>query len=129
LYPSLVSSTGTRNVRGSQREVGGGVAAGRSRRGVARGCRRGGGTSRTRGGAARGAIRGGSGSSQKRSFVPSTIPWQTLHTDTDIAPTPLTFSEPTGSQIVLPSNPCPVDFLSTFLDEDVLGHIMDETNR
>jgi len=79
------------------------------------------GLGRTRGGAARGAIRGGSGSSQKRSFVPSTIPWQTLHTDTDIAPTPLTFSEPTGSQIVLPSNPCPVDFLSTFLDEDVLG--------
>ena len=50
-------------------------------------------------------------------------------TDTDTAPTPLTFNEPSGPQIVLPSNPQPVDFLSTFLDEDVLGHIMDETNR
>ena len=104
-------------------------------RGVLRGSRRraGGGASRTRGGekrGGRGAARGGrSGNSRKRNFVSSTIPWQTASTNTDTAPTPLTFTEPTGQQIVLPSNPQPVDFLSTFLDEDVLGHIVDETNR
>ena len=102
-----------------------GAARGRRREGVARG----GGVRETRGGG-RGVARGGRGArSQRRNFVPSTIPWQTKDTDTDSAPIPLTFSETTGPQIVLPSNPHPVDFLSTFLDENVLGHTMDETNR
>ena len=105
-------------LRGSRRRAGGGAIA-----------------SRTQGGGklgGRGAARGGrSGSTRKRNFVSSTIPWQTANTDTDSAPTPLTFTEPTGQQIqiILPSSPQPVDFLSAFLDEDVLGHIVGETNR
>ena len=64
-----------------------------------------------------------------RFFVHSTIPW--THTDirTDSPPTPFSFNETTGPHLHLPSDPQPDDFLSAFHDEDVLGHIMDETNR
>ena len=107
------------------------MARGRIRGAVARGDRsRGRGAARggARGRGARGAT-GGRGGSRQRNIVPSTIPWQTADITTDTAPTPLTFTETPGPQIELPSAPRPVDFLITFLDEDVLGHVMDETNR
>ena len=111
----------------------GGMARGRTRGAVARGAR--GDSSRGRG-AARGGARGrgsrgatrGRGGSRQRNIVLSTIPWQTADV-TNTAPMPLTFTETPGPQIELPSTPQPVEFLTTFLDEDVLGHVMDETNR
>ena len=66
---------------------------------------------------------------EKNELCPSTILWQSADTDTDTAPTLLRFDEPTGPRISLPSSPQPVDFLSTFLDEDILGQIVEETNR
>ena len=97
---------------------------------MARGRGRGGVTGRGRGrGGATGRVTG-RGRGRGKNFVPSTIPWKSVDIRTDTAPTqPLTFTETAGPRIDLPSNPQPVDFLSTFVDKDVLGHIMDETNR
>ena len=91
-----------------------------------RGRGRGGATGRGRGrGGVTGRVTG-----RGKNFVPSTIPWKSVDIRTDTATTqPLTFTETAGPRIDLPSNPQAVDFLSTFVDEDILGHIMDETNR
>ena len=96
------------------------MARGGGVRGRGRGGARGRGSGGVRGGIGRG--RGGG----RTNFVPSTIPWQSADTDTDTAPTLLTFDEPTGPRISLPSSPQPVDFLSTFLNEDILGHIVED---
>ena len=99
---------GRGNVRGGRRGEGRGGARGGGVRGRGRGGARGRGSGGVRGGIGRG--RGGG---RRKNFVPSTIPWQSADTDTDTAPTPFTFDEPTGPRISLPSNPQPVDFLST----------------
>jgi len=46
----------------------------------------------------------------------------------DTAPAPLAFTERTGSTVQLSTNAKPTDYLAIFLDEEVLGLIVDETN-
>ena len=48
---------------------------------------------------------------------------------TDSAPPSLQFDEQSGHHLQLPSNPEPIHFVSNFLDHDILGHAVDETNR
>lgn len=59
----------------------------------------------------------------------SSIPWQSIQCDTDSAPPSLQFDEQTGHSLELPSHPEPVHFVSNFLDDSVLGHVVEETNR
>jgi len=102
----------------------GGRGIGRGR-GHSRGRGRG---SRSRGGQ-RGKSRGGrSGGGRQKNFTPSTIPWMAIAANADTAPAPLAFTERTGSTVQLSTNAKPTDYLAIFLDEEVLGLIVDETN-
>jgi len=53
----------------------------------------------------------------------------TVSTSTDVAQTIPTFTATPGPHLQLPSNPHPVDFLEELLDEDILGLVVDETNK
>ena len=60
---------------------------------------------------------------RERGTSEGTIQWSPTDTNTDRGPSPFSFSETTGPNLVLPSNPHPIDFLATFLGDDVLGDI------
>ena len=103
---------------------GGGSTRGGRGRGGERG--RGLGAGRGRGrGAGRGRGRGGRG----RGPVPSSLPWRTVSTSTDVAPDTPTFTGAAGPHLELPDDPQPVDFLDEFLDEDLLSLVIEETNQ
>ena len=59
----------------------------------------------------------------------STIPWKKIQLTTDVAPLAIPLGEVSGPHLDLSDDPQPVDFLRNFIDLDVLGHIVDETNR
>jgi len=84
---------------------------------------------RGRRGRGRGRGRGRSRGSTRRGPAASSLPWQTVSTSTDVAPTVPTFTATPGPHLQLPSNPQPVDFLEQLLDEDILGLVVDETNK
>ena len=47
----------------------------------------------------------------------------------DTLPTPLTYTQNTGTNVQLPPTAQPIDYFSIFADDDILGHITDETNQ
>ena len=124
------------------------VQPGRSRRGRGKGCR---GRSQTRESVVqrrRGRGRGCRGRSETRERAvqrrkgggrgrqatsgrsnSSTIPWKKIQLTTDVAPPAIPLGEVPGPHLDLSNDPQPVDFLRNFIDVDVLGHIVEETNR
>ena len=59
----------------------------------------------------------------------SSLRWQAVDADTDVAPNPLPFSHTAGPIGQLPPSPQPIDFFSCLLDSYILQLIVDETNR
>ena len=110
----------------------GGSGRGRGRGGRGRGGRGRGGRGRGgrgRGGQGRGRQRG---RGQRRRASPqrsTSLPWNKIAAGTDTWQSTRTFSDTEGHHLNLPANPEPVDFVEQFLDGDILGLIVEETNR
>ena len=71
-----------------------------------------------------------SGAAQTGSTASSVPPvWQRVDCTSDVAPTPLPFSEPVGSTLQLPLDSKPVDFFRHLLDDRILDELVKETNQ
>ena len=90
---------------------------------------------RGRGSRGRGRGRGSSGRGRGTAshlgggFTPSTLAWEEVDSATDTAPSSLPFTRTSESTVTLDPTASPVQFLDHFLDEDILGLVLDETNK
>ena len=96
----------------------GGVVEGEGGRGRGRG--------RGRGSSGRGR---GTASHLGGGFTPSTLAWEEVDSATDTAPSSLPFTRTSESTVTLDPTASPVQFLDHFLDEDILGLVLEETNK